>query len=513
MDNNQNRLLKASVIVTVISIIGKFLGFARDAVIAAFYGANWQTDAFFFAQSMPGIIFPAVCNSLSTAFLTAYVAKSVEDRDNADLYASKAISFSFILAITLSGIAIIITPFLVPFFAPGFSTNQTALAIHLTRITMAAFVLAMGQYMLSAVLSAKKQFYGAQIAALVYNFTVIAITIVIGRSQNMDALTGTVVLGHIVQLIILFFIARKRFKFSVSIRVFNSDTKTLIKLTLPILLGNSIVQINNIVDKVLSSLFSEGAMSALSYANTLNRFITGVVITTLSTVIYPILAEHYSKGEDSEFSQTVRKSIIISLMVLLPVSLITTLCASDIVDIVYVRGEFNIDASTLTSSALAFYGMMYVFSAVQEVIVRAFYSMKDTKTPLKTAALAILSNAIMSYLFSRVFGMGLAGIALGTTLSTLLAASLLIFALKKRVHGFALSKLIHSFSKILLSAIVLLGGILFMRKLFTGMIPLLRFIMITIISFAIHLGVLALTKCDEISEAKQLLCKALKRHR
>ena len=94
MENNQKKFLKASFLVSAISLMGKVFGFVRDAVIAAFYGASWQTDAFFFAQSMPSIIFPAVCNSISTAFLSVYVSKSVENKEMADQYASNTLLFS-----------------------------------------------------------------------------------------------------------------------------------------------------------------------------------------------------------------------------------------------------------------------------------------------------------------------------------------------------------------------------------------------------------------------------------
>ena len=102
------QLLKASIFVTVISLSGKLIGFVRDVVIAAYYGANWQTDAFFFAQSMPSIVFPAVCNSLSTAFLSVYVSKSVDDKRNADTYASNILLFSVFLTIGLSILVIIL---------------------------------------------------------------------------------------------------------------------------------------------------------------------------------------------------------------------------------------------------------------------------------------------------------------------------------------------------------------------------------------------------------------------
>lgn len=502
MNNRRNKLLTASIVVTIIGLAGKFFGFARDAVIAAYYGADWQTDAFFFSQSMPGIIFPAVCNSLSTAFLTCYVSKQVNDKEQADIYGSKIITFSSAIAIMLSFIAIAIVPVLVPVFAPGFSSNQTTLAVHLSRITMAAFVLTMGQYMFGAILSAKKMFYGAQIAALIYNFSVIVATVFLGKRESMDALTYTVVIGHLIQLIVLVSIAKRHFKYSFVSSIFDSETRSLLSLTLPILLGNSIVQINNIVDKVLSSLFGEGAMSALSYSNTLNRFVTGVVITTLSTVIYPVLAEHYSKKNTKEFCETVRTSISLGMIVLLPISIITTLCANDIVKIVYERGSFDAGATLSTAYALSFYGMMYVFSAIQEVAVRAFYGMKDTKTPLRAAAVAIISNAIISYVLSVPLDMGLGGVALGSTISTLFAAVLLLIALKRRLPEINMYKLKNSTVKVLASSIVLSFAIIILRNCFSGYAPFIRFVLITAIGFVIHFSVLCILKCEELETAK-----------
>lgn len=511
MAKSQGRLLKASIIVTLISLFGKVIGFLRDAVIAAYYGANWQTDAFFFAQSMPSIIFPAVCNSLSTAFLSIYVTRSVEDRNSADEYGSKAVTFSAFLAITLSLLAIILTPVIVPLFAPGFSEPQYELAKHLTRITMASFVLIMIQYMLGAILSSKKLFYGAQIAALFYNLSIIIITILLGRNQDMDALTYTVVIGHVIQVIALIIFVRRKFKYTFSLRIFDNDTHSLLRLTLPIILGNSIVQINNIVDKVLSSLFGEGAMSSLSYSNTLNRFVTGVVITTLSTVIYPVLTEQFSKGEIDDFSSTIRNSITIGLIILAPVSIITTLCAPDIVKIVYERGSFNSEATRLTSFALTFYGMMYVFSAVQEIITRAFYGMKDTKTPLKAAAIAIISNAIMSYIFSVLFGLGLGGIALGTSLSALFASILLIIALRQRITNLNLGRMKNSIIKIAISACALVMLVILLRSLCVGFKPIIRFLIITCIGFLLHFIILWILKCEELKEVKKLVMRVLKK--
>lgn len=509
VNQSKSHLLRASILVIIISLAAKVVGFARDAVIAAYYGANWQTDAFFLAQSMPSIIFPAVCNSLSTAFLSIYVSKSVGDKRDADAYASNILIFASLLTVCLSVLAIILSPVLVPLFAPGFSENQSTLAIHLTRITMGAFVLVMIQYVLSAILSARKLYYGAQIAALIYNFSVILIMACQGKGQSMDTLTTTVVVGHLIQDVSLMLFLKNQFSFRPTPAFLGEETKNLINLMLPILVGNSVVQINNIVDKVLSSLFGDGTMSALSYSNTLNRFVTGIVITTLSTVIYPVLAERYSQEEHETFAETIWSSISISLIVLTPVSIITVTCAQDIVRFVYERGNFNTDATKLTAFALTFYGFMYVFSAVQEIITRAFYAMKDTKTPLRTASIAILANAFLSIMFSRVLRLG--GIALGTTLSTLFASILLLFALKKKVANIDFKEIVPTLLKIMVSATVLLGMVIVLKSTFSGISAFPRFLLISIICFSIHIILLAVMKCKEILILIKILERRLKR--
>lgn len=501
---SNHSIFKASIIVTVIILLGKIFGFARDAVIAAYYGATWQTDAFFFAQSMPAMIFPAVCNSLSTAFISLYVSHSIEKGEKSgERFASRMLISTILIAGILSVFAIIFAPWIVPIFAPGFSVIQTQLAIHLTRLTMGAFVLTMAHYMLSAILNSKKMFYGSQLAALGYNLTVIIITIMLGQNQGVDALTLTVILGHFIQVLMLIALAWKNFNFELRVNPFHSDTKLLIKLALPILFGNSIVQINNIVDKLLASLLESGAVSALSYSNSLNRFVTGVFITTLSTVIYPSLTESFANKDIKKFNGDLLNSLSLLPIVILPISIITTIYATDIVSIVYERGSFNENATKLTAAALMFYAGMYVFSSIQEVIIRAFYALKDTKTPMINGAIAVIANSIISVILVRFIGIG--GIALGTTLSTALASVILWFSLKKKLPDLKMQSLFPTIGKVLFSASIMIIVLLVSQQYLTSLSTIIKFISVTFIGFTIYFAMLMLLKCREMMIIRNLI--------
>lgn len=118
---------------------------------------------------------------------------------------------SLLLSVVLSVAGIVCAPLLVPLFAPGFSQSQVTLATHLTRLTMAAFPLTMLQYMLSAILNAKKLFIGSQVAGLLYNIVIIAVTVVLGSRQSLDTLTLTIVAGVAVQILILVICCRGNF--------------------------------------------------------------------------------------------------------------------------------------------------------------------------------------------------------------------------------------------------------------------------------------------------------------
>lgn len=485
-----NSLLGATLSVSLLIILGKLLGFGRDALIAAYYGATAETDAFFFAQSMPSMIFPSVCNSISTAFISLYVTRLTEKPDKADHYASRMLYATGLLGLLLSVCGVIFAPVIVPLLAPGFSGNQLALAIHLTQLTMGAFLLTMLQYMLGAILNSKKMFVGSQVSALLYNVTVIGGVILLGQNQSMDVLSMTVIAGHLVQVLGLVFCLRNHFHLAPPLSPFHSDSIVLLKLSLPILLGNAAFQINTIVDKALGSTLPEGSLSALSYANTLTFLVTSVFITSLSTVLYPSLTAEVSSGNLEEYGKKLIQSINGLEMLLIPISCITLLSAEDIVSAVYGRGSFNQTAISYTSIVLAGYALTFIGTGIREILNRGFYALKDTRTPMVNTIIGVGCNVAFSLLFVR--WIGIVGIAIGTTLSSLITAALLILSARRKIPSFRLSEFLQPFIKQILSAGVLIATLCIFRQSVELRIPLIQFICNATIGFLVFFSILFL---------------------
>lgn len=492
MNARKNSIFRAGLLVALFALFSKCLGFLRETLIAAYFGATAETDAFFLAQNMPAMIFPAVCTSISTAFISLYVLRLTEKGERCgDRYASRMLWASLLLSIVLSVAGIVCAPLLVPLFAPGFSQSQVTLATHLTRLTMAAFPLTMLQYMLSAILNAKKLFIGSQVAGLLYNIVIIAVTVVLGSNQSLDTLTLTIVTGVAVQVLILVICCRGKFHATFRISPIHPDTRQLIRLTLPILLGNSIVQINSIVDKALGSTLPEGSLSALSYGNTLSGIVINVLIVSLSTVLYPTLTSDASTGDMETYGATLHRSLNVLSAILVPVTFITVLSAPNIVSIVYERGNFQQEAVAYTTIVLSCYAPMFVASGIREILTRGFFALQDSKTPMRNSAIGVGCNIVFSLAFVR--WLGIAGIALGTSLSAYISAVLLFVSMHRRFPKLRLPAYCKKLLVQCLAGLVMAGVLVLFHRWYGFSSPLLQFAADTVVGAAVYFPLLFLT--------------------
>ena len=506
----KGNILKAAILVSIMTIINKPLGFIREAIIAAYYGASSETDAFFLAQNMPMLLFPTVCMALSTAFITLYVDKSLKDsEEEGSKFACLAVVFNLVIAGILSLFAFVFSPFIVKIFAPGFDKKTLLLATRLTRIVMSAFVFTMIQYMLGAVLRSKKFYLGSNIAGILYNLTIISVTLFIGSRFGVYGLTWTFILGHLVQSIVLIVLAGRRFRFKMPRLVINDDIKQMFKIAVPILIGNSVVQLNSIVDKMLASGLEKGAVSALSYSNTLNSFVITIIISSLTTVLYPTMADYISRGDKTNLINSISSSITMLVLLLTPISIITSIYSKDIVNITYGRGSFDYRASILTSSALQFYGLSFVFTGIREVGTSLFYAYKNTRVPMINGTISVGLNIIFSIILSKF--MGIAGIALGTTLALLITTILFLISIKRKIPEISLSGFKKTFYKIAIASVIMLISIVFLKFYTERLSSFIRFSLVTILGFLIYICILYILKCDELIKIKKFVKKRMEK--
>lgn len=510
--STNRQVIRDAAKVTALIIIGKILGFARGAVIAAYYGATGVTDAFFLASEMSGIMFPAVSNSFAIAFTSLYVSRIATEGDqNADRFASHMLNLLLGIGIVLGLIGVVTAPLVVPLFAPGFQGEIRSLAIYLTRLVMGSFVLIMAQYVLRAILNSRKFFIGPQVADLIKSLTIIVITIALGKGQSIEVLTLTVIGGSFLQVAIQAIGSRKHFSYSGFHREYNKDFKKLFRLALPILFGNSIIQINLIVDKALGSTLAAGSLSALSYASSLNSVVTSIFISALSTVLYPAMTEEAAKGNWERFGSLLLENLGFLTFILIPISSITIASRHSIVSFVYERGSFDSHATAITAAVLGYYAPYYAFSGMREVLNRGFFALQDTKTPMINGAIGVGCNVIFSIIFVRFFG--IIGIALGTTLANVVITALLVYSAKRKMPFITINLFMKNTVKQIGAGLLTLAILFCIRDLLAFTSPLIHFLCNTLLGFGMYLLIHVVMKSSEIYQLIEFFKALLQKSR
>jgi len=278
--------------------------------------------------------------------------------------------------------------------------------------------------------------------------------IILSSNGKLTILVIGSVLAIASQLLLLIpFMYRKGYRYHFVLDRRDEYLKKLIYLSLPIIIGVSVNQVNILIDRTLASRIVEGGISALNYANKLNDFVQGLFVISIVTVMYPLISKMAAEKNIAGLKKTLSESISGINLLVVPATVGMMIFAEPIVRMLFGRGAFDEQAVVLTSSALFFYALGIVGYGLREVLSRAFYSLQDTKTPMINATIAVGLNIILNIILSRFMGIG--GLALATSISALFCTLLLFISLRKKIGHFGLKEITLSFGKIVLASILM----------------------------------------------------------
>ena len=464
MSSENKKILKAAGVVGSATMLSRILGFIRDVIIAGIFGASLSADAFFVAFRIPNLFRRlAGEGSLTVAFVpvfTEFLSTHAKE-DSRKLVGSAFILFALFLAfITILGI--IFSPFLVELISPGFgeTSGKLDLTISLTRFMFPYLFLVSLVALCMGILNSLKHFAAPALAPVLLNISIISTALFLSGylEEPVFALAIGVILGGILQLLfqIPFLRAYEIFP------IFNPSLlppplRKVCMLMIPSTLGLSVHQLNVFVTTRFASSLAEGSVSYLYYADRLVELPLGVFGISLATAILPSLSEYAFKGEQDKLKETLSYSLRLVLFISFPAMVGLMILREPIISVLFQRGEFT-HADTLgTAHALLYYAIgVAAFSAVR-ILASVFYSFKDTLTPVKIAAVSVFANLIFCLIFMGPLKHG--GLALATSLASILNVSLLFLTLRKRVgpfleEGFSVSVLKMAIASVIMGVSV-----------------------------------------------------------
>ena len=423
------KLAQSTATVGGMTLVSRVLGLVRDMVFARF-GVDAGMDAFFVAFKIPNFMRRLFAEG---AFSQAFVPVLTEYKTHRELAEVKALVdrvpgtlLGMLGLLVLAGV--LPSPLLVLVFAPGFwsDPDKFDLTAHMLRFTF-PYLLFMALVAFAAgILNSYGRFAQAAFTPVWLNVVLIAAALLVAPllDQPMVALSWGVLLAGFVQLFYLLppllrigLLPRPRWGWR------DSGVRRILKLMVPGIIGSSVSQINLLFDTLLASFLVTGSVSWLYYADRLVEFPLGIFGIALATVILPILSRAHTRATPEEFSRVLDAALRWVLLIGLPAAVGLIVLARPALSTLFQYDGFVQHDVDMAGLALLAYGIGLPGFMLVKVLAPAFYSRQDTRTPVKVAIRAMLSNMVMNVLFVvPLMLLGVHGVHAGLALATALAA-------------------------------------------------------------------------------------------
>lgn len=455
---------------TGLIIVAKLLGFVKQMVVAAVYGATAETDLINLSQQFISNIQYVLVQALSTSFVSLYIHLCIDDGKNARKFLNNTIVLLLIVTVVSSTIVSFFSSQIAKVLAPAYSTEmQERLAFYIaiySPLLIFFGIIAIFQ----AILNSNKKFIPSEMVSIFQSVITIVLVWLLFRSFGTKILAISIFFYTIWNLFYLYLLTKKFWDFSFSNPFKNPEIKQLEHMILPLILGYSLVYVNQQVDKILVTGLDEGTVTSLTYASVLSNLV-GTFIVTFGSIIFSYITSSVAAGDDRGAAQITNESTILFSNIFMPISMITFIYSRDIVNLVFGRGNFDEKAVETTSIALAGYAVSFVPLVFREMYSRYQYSYKDTKTPMINSSIGIVCNIVLSIILCKFYGVW--GVTFATSISVIVCAGLnILTAWIKHRNSLGLRTLIHSLPRSLIAIIsslviyVLLNRILNVNSMF-----------------------------------------------
>ena len=422
-------LLRSTFSFGSMTLISRVLGFARDVVLARWFGASAATDAFFVAFKIPNFLRRLFAEG---SFSLAFVPVLAEYRERGDHAALRSLidaTTGALLAVLLlvTGMGMLFAPWVVRLFAPGFmdDPDQLALASDLLRITFPYLMLIALTALAGGILNTLGRFALPALTPALLNVSLIVAAVAFsGRfDEPVRALAWGVLAAGVLQLgVQLPALARHQVLPTPRFGWGHPGVRRIMRLMLPTLFGSSVAQISLLLDTLIASLLVAGSISWLYYADRLMEFPLGLFGVALSTVILPTLSRLHAGGNGRQFRSTLDWAMLLGLVIALPSAVGLAVLAEPIIITLFQYGEFGHEAARMSSLALVAYCLGLPGFVAVKILAPGFFSRQDARTPVRIAVTALAVNMLLNVVFVGVITWHLSGADFGSGLLATLAA-------------------------------------------------------------------------------------------
>ena len=459
--SRKDKVLHSTMLVTLVIILSKAIGFIRDMVTTAYFGATMENDAYVSAYSLfylPVLLFNSC---ISATLIPMYVSERNQySLEHSNRFASNAINLFAAIALIVSAVMLVLAKPLVHLVYSGFGDEKLVLTAKLLRIMLLALVFNVTSITVSNMLNAMEKFIAAQLTGFPLSLCVIVASVFFSKEYGITAVAWGVFSANVLQLLILIPFLRGWFKYTPQLNLRDPRFKKLMRLAGPAMLSMGVSELNHMIDHALASGLAEGTLTSMTSAYRLITFLQGILIVPLTTIMFSKMSVKVAEKDEHGALRMLKRSCLTLTLAVLPIVGIGAVMSSDVIKFAYMRGKFTADDVRVTAGILTFYIVGLPAFGMRDFMNRMFHALGDTKTPFRVSCLVVCINIVLNFILRSV--MGANGLAFATSIASYCGLTVLIVLLYRRFGGGGFRKVAREIAKMVVSTGACVAACIFM---------------------------------------------------
>jgi len=511
---DKKHILKSASIISLVTIVSRVLGYVRDQRITLLLGTSLSADAYVLAYRIPNLFRRLVAEGSMTASFIPVFSSYMQEKRKEEVwdFANRLFWTLALVAAVISVLGMVFSPAVVSFFSGA--NVARAQAVDLNRIIfpylffIALAALAMG------ILNCFHIFGLPAATPVMLNIATILFSVGFVWHYFKDPATSLavgVLVGGVLQFLIQVpALVRKGMKFTFGISFKHPAIQEVARLMLPRLFGIGIGQINLLIDTkfATAAIMPAGSLAALYVADRVMELVLGGYAIAVATAILPMMSHQAAVKDYESLKKTLSFSVRIVAFITIPAALGLMVLREPIIRVLFQHGQFVAASTRLTARALLYYAIGLPALATVKLVVPAFYSTKDTKTPVIVASISLVINIVLNILFLKVFFARVqnGGPALATALATFFDFFALLIIFRLRYGSMGIMETLRSFAKISLCASIMAAAC-WVANYYTSFTVHSRFLVqvsvfagLIVGATALYLALAWVFRCHEVQE-------------
>ncbi len=440
--SEQIKVAKAAGVVGTATLASRVMGYIRDMVMSWAFGTGLAADAFYVAYRIPNLLRELLAEgSMSAAVIPVYTETlTKESRESARHLANAVFARLLVILIVLTALGILFAPYIVKVVAWGWAFkaehSKYVLAVMLTRI-MFPYLLFIGIAALAmGMLNSLRQFLTPALSPVMLNVMTIS-AVVLSVQFMSEPILGVaygVVIGGVFQFMIQVPALRKQgMMMRPQFAPTHPGVQKIGKLALPVLLSSSVSQLNIFIGTIFASFLATGSITYLFYGMRFIHFPLGIFGIAIATALLPTMSAQAARQETAELRETLSLGLRLVFFVMFPAMAGLITLRVPIVNLLLEHGQFDHISTAGVAAAVLFYAVgLWAFAGVR-IVSQAFYALQDTRTPVKIAVAALVTNILLSTVFITQTELSHGGLALAASLAAMLNLAFLTVLLRKKI--------------------------------------------------------------------------------